>query len=110
MENGLADDPAMELEDEAFTDFAFETHPEAYIDGGLLELGFEYKLEIVLTPDVQDLMSHRGDKQMEIIMESQAEYYENNPGVLLQHIEEAPHAFIIYYKILDRIIPNNVIK
>jgi hypothetical protein len=63
MENGLADNPAMELDDKTFTDFAFDTHPEAYINGGLLELGFEDKLEIALTPDVQDLMSPGGVKQ-----------------------------------------------
>jgi hypothetical protein len=43
-------------------------------------------------------------------MERQAEYYQANPGVLLQHIYEAPHAFIIYYKVLERYMPDNVVK
>ncbi len=110
MEDGLANNPAMELDDNSFTDFAFNTHPEAYIQGGLLELGFEDKLEIVLTPDFQDLGSSRGGKQMRTIMKRQTEYYQDNPDVLLNHIKNAPHALVFYYKLIERVIPNNVIK
>lgn len=98
------------MNDEAFTDFAFDTHPEAYIGGGLLELGFEDKLQIVMTPDTQDLVSARGMKQMQIIMGRQFEYYNKNTEVLLQHIKESPNAFVIYYQLFERYMPNNVVK
>jgi RHS repeat-associated protein len=110
IEDKIFEDPSIELNDERFTKFAFESHPGAYIAGGLLELGFEDKLEITLTPDFKDLFSQLGLQQAKTVMERQFDYYGRHPGVLLQHLREAPHAAVLYYKVMEKFLSVDVIK
>lgn len=57
-------DPAayakLELDDDAATDFYYDTHPEAYIVSGLASLPPRDLLEIASTPDKEDLTTFRG--------------------------------------------------
>jgi RHS repeat-associated protein len=110
IEDKVLQEPSIELNDNYFTKFAFESHPDAYIQGGLLSLGFEDKLDIVLTPDVQDLVSPLGVKQAQIIMTRQIAFYNSNPSMLLKHIIDAPSAAVIFFKLMERFMPDNVIK
>lgn len=61
-------DPAgfdrLEQDNQAFRSFAFDTHPEAYWDAGLIELPVADLLTIGLTPDTEDLLSWFGILQV----------------------------------------------
>jgi hypothetical protein len=63
-----AEDPAafdqLEQNDAAFKRFAYDTHPKAYVDAGLLKLPASDLVKIGLTPDGGDLFSRDGAKQM----------------------------------------------
>lgn len=54
----------LELEPERFADFAFETHPEAYLEAALAELPLRDLILIGSTPDAQDLFSQRARAQI----------------------------------------------
>ncbi len=55
---------ALELRPEDFRSFAFSTHPQAYLDAGLASLPPVDVIHIVDTPDLKDLMSHDGLRQV----------------------------------------------
>jgi hypothetical protein len=61
-------DPAafakLEENNEAFRRFAYDGHPRAYIDSGLLELPVQDLQKIGRTPDFSDLLSKDGLKQV----------------------------------------------
>ncbi|MCC6559267.1 MAG: DUF4150 domain-containing protein [Polyangiaceae bacterium] len=57
MEDGLMEDPSIEGDSDKFREFAFETHPDAYVDAGLHEISAEDKLEVALTPDMKEWLS-----------------------------------------------------
>jgi hypothetical protein len=44
----------LELNDEKFKSFAFKTHPLAYLDGGLADLGLVYMSKIARQPNIQE--------------------------------------------------------
>jgi hypothetical protein len=64
IESHRAADPlgyvTLEKDDAAFTKFAFETHPDAYLNSGLDELGPGDLLLIGTTPEVADLVGPGG--------------------------------------------------
>lgn len=47
-----------------FRDFAYDTHPKAYLDGGLDELPAWDLVKILATPDLGDILSISGIKQV----------------------------------------------
>lgn len=63
-----AADPAgfaqLERDPAAFKAFAFGTHPDAYIQGGLFDLPASDLLKIGTTPELRDLLSPDGIKQV----------------------------------------------
>jgi hypothetical protein len=54
----------LELEPERLADFAFDTHPEAYLQAGLAELPLRDLILIGSTPDAQDILSARARAQI----------------------------------------------
>ncbi len=68
IENLRAKDPAkfaeLERDPDAFRKFAFESHPKAYLDAGLLDLPAQDLKTILFTPDSKDLQSDDGLRQV----------------------------------------------
>ncbi|MEO9801589.1 MAG: RHS repeat-associated core domain-containing protein, partial [Reichenbachiella sp.] len=65
METGLQENPAMELDNPSFHSFAFDTHVPAYTKGDLLkDLSFSDQWKILRTPDMSDLFSSDGIRQV----------------------------------------------
>ncbi len=68
IEDRLARDPdafdSLEKDDDAFRAFAYATHPDAYLSGGLAGLGPGDLAQIALTPDLGDLATVDGVSQI----------------------------------------------
>lgn len=68
IEDKRAADPAgfadLELNDDAFKRFAYDTHPAAYTDCGLLQLPAGDLWKIARTPDLSDLLTGDGITQV----------------------------------------------
>ncbi len=81
MEKKRAADPAafdrLERNDEAFRQFAFSTHPAAYLDAGLGKLPLSDLIKIGAGPDLEDILNPAGLEQVETtavqVAESKAE-------------------------------------
>jgi hypothetical protein len=58
----------LEEKDEAFTDFAYGTHPDAYVEAGICELSKQDQMRIAWGPDSQDVWSPRGQAQIEEVV------------------------------------------
>lgn len=54
----------LEQDPERFADFAFDTHPEAYLEAGLAGLPLRDLILIGTTPDAQDILSNRARAQI----------------------------------------------
>ena len=54
MEQGLQNNPELELDSKQFREFAFDTHPKAYLDAGLADLSLSDWYEIAKTPDIKE--------------------------------------------------------
>lgn len=72
MEAERARDPLgfarLERDDERFLDFAYGTHPDAYLAAGLDQLPLRDLLIIGTTPDARDLLSARGRAQIQTVL------------------------------------------
>lgn len=82
MEDKLVNDPKIEFNDNKFYNFAFDSHPKAYEDGGLFDLGPQDLLLIGLTPDTDDLLSPEGLKQAAQIAKDYIEFERKKLGVV----------------------------
>lgn len=60
IERKLAEDPAIELDDEAFKDFAFKSHTKVYEETHAMELCLADKTAIVGCMDIKDLFGELG--------------------------------------------------
>ena len=58
----------LELDNDAFRRFAYDTHPAAYVDSGLLGLSVQDLTTVGLTPDVGDLLTKDGLTQVWDVM------------------------------------------
>jgi hypothetical protein len=63
LEAGLQNNPEMELDSGTFRDFAFDTHPSAYLESGLAKLPMGDWAKIAATPDFADLATISGISQ-----------------------------------------------
>lgn len=72
MEAERARDPLgfalLELDSEAFSDFAYSTHAPVYLDAGLASLPLRDLLIVGSTPDAQDILSPRGRAQVAAVI------------------------------------------
>ena len=73
IEKALKNDPTIENDNERFNQMAFDSHPKAYLDSGLLELPLSDKMKIALTPDLEDIITRTGMKQVGAILEAQVD-------------------------------------
>jgi len=83
----------IELNNKRFTDFAFDSHVEAYEKAGVLKLPIMDKMKILLTPDAKDLFSNRGLEQATLIAKHQIEYYIKHPAFAIQQAKEVKENF-----------------
>lgn len=60
----------LELDNHAFTAFAYATHPQAYVDAGLLTLPATDLVRIGLTPDIRDLATADGLSQIADVLKA----------------------------------------
>lgn len=67
IENKRREDPEafdrMEQDPTAFREFAFSTHPDAYLKAGLKHLPLKDKARVAVTPDLKDLIRPSGLRQ-----------------------------------------------
>jgi hypothetical protein len=54
----------LERDPEAFKKFAYDSHPDAYVDSGLYKLPAQDLLKIGTTPDLRDLLTKDGVRQV----------------------------------------------
>lgn len=89
----LADGANFERNNTAFTEFAFDSHVDAYWNENgsvkLHQLGTLDLVNILLTPDANDLFSQNGLVQVGRISGKFIDYFSDNPQVLQDRIEEA---------------------
>ncbi len=85
----LTFDPYLELDNDAFKNFAFKSHVGAYESAGVLNLSVMDKVQIVLTPDPWDLFSKEGIEQALQVGYDQAKVYAKNPLFAYEQIREA---------------------
>lgn len=68
IEDRLKQDPAafdrLERDDKAFLEFAYDSHPRAYLDAGMERLPIKDLVRIGFTPDVRDLATLNGLEQV----------------------------------------------
>lgn len=69
---GGCDFNALEEDEGAFQSFAYDTHVNAYLDAGLLRLPLQDLTSIGLTPDVKDLLSSDGLRQVAEVLKRTA--------------------------------------
>lgn len=60
IEAELARNPEIELDDEAFTAFAYATHSRAYLDAGLTRLPVDDLIRVAVTPNLRDTLNKAG--------------------------------------------------
>ena len=62
IEDELARNPGIELDDEAFTAFAYDTHSSSYLDAGLTDLPIADLIRVAVTPNLSDTLNAKGIK------------------------------------------------
>jgi hypothetical protein len=62
IEDELLRHPDIELDDEAFTAFAYDTHSRAYLDAGLTDLPIDDLIRVAVTPNLSDTLNAKGIK------------------------------------------------
>lgn len=91
MEQGLRNNPNIELNNSKFQQFAFSSHVPAYVNAGILGLDFLDKTYILTTPDIKDLLTPLGIQQVKTIADLQTRYYIQNPSAALNHLSKLPY-------------------
>lgn len=104
LSNILIENPGIELDESLLKEKAFESHVDAYIESGLLELPMSDKIQILFTVDFKDsVLDPLGREQILIVGEKQLEYYidcsyefiRKEAIYFQEHVEE------IYNKVVD---------
>ena len=84
LEHQLQSDPTIENDPKRLMSVAFKTHPEAYLEGGLLKLSVGDKLKIILTVEHEDLFSKLGRNQIYEVVKAQIDYYIKHPDACIK--------------------------
>lgn len=79
LERLIHSNPTLEDYPESLMVAAFRTHPEAYIEGGLLQLSIKDKLNIISAIEYEDLVSKLGRQQVAEVVKAQISYYIKHP-------------------------------
>ena len=85
IEDELASNPGIELDDEAFTAFAYDTHSRAYLDAGLTDLPIADLIRVAVTPNLSDTLNAKGIK---VITETAAIVAEDKLAAAMDAPEE----------------------
>lgn len=91
IEEILRNNQNIELDEEQFRKAAFNSHAEAYLEAGILDLQLPDKIEIFLTVDIDDLFKPEGMQQVGDVLANQIIYYIAHPNAALddaQYIKE----------------------
>lgn len=83
IEEILRDNENIELDEEQFRKAAFNSHAEAYLEAGILDLQLPDKIEIFLTVDIDDLFKPEGMQQVGDVLACQIIYYIAYPDAAL---------------------------
>ncbi len=94
----------VELRNDEFRDFAFATHPDAYLDAGLTSIPISDKIKVSMTPDFKEWGSGATWEQAMIVMEEQIDDWytrakegaEEAKQVIQDAVEEAEKYLEIY--------------
>lgn len=92
----LDKDHYIEKEPGRFMKAAFESHVQAYIDGGILTLSMTDKVDILLTVYPEDLLSPLGIEQAKAVAIKQFEYYNKYPAFKYEQYCEFMLKYPIY--------------
>ncbi|WP_081415608.1 DUF4280 domain-containing protein [Aquimarina latercula] len=65
----------VELRNEEFRDFAFATHPDAYLKAGLASIPIKDKIKVSMTPDFKEWGSGATWEQAMIVLEEQIDHW-----------------------------------
>lgn len=84
LECQLQSDPTIEDNPERLMAVAFKTHPDAYLEGGLLNLNVGDKLKIIMTVEYEDIISKLGRNQIYEVVKAQIDYYIKHPDVCIK--------------------------
>lgn len=76
----LARNPEIELNDQAFTEFAYATHSRAYLDAGLTSLPVDDLIRVAVTPNLRDTLNRKG---LAVIAETAEEVARDKLAALL---------------------------
>lgn len=99
----------VEIRNDDFRDFAFATHPDAYLDAGMTGIPISDKIKVSLTPDFKEWGSGKTWEQAIIVMEEQIKdwYTQAEEGVkeaqrvLEQAVVEAEKYLELYKDSMD---------
>lgn len=80
LEAQIQANPTIESNLNNLTEAAFKSHPEAYIEGGILQLDMIDKLKIVTTIKFKDIISQLGREQVAAVVSAQIRYYIKHPS------------------------------
>lgn len=64
LEDGLQADPSLELDSDVFREFAFGTHPSAYLESGFADLPIRDLIEIAKQPELSEYLDAETWKQI----------------------------------------------
>lgn len=74
----LIENPDIEHSPDLLRELAFQSHVDAYLDSGLLDLDMHDKITITLSIDLVDLLNNEGISQVNAIIDKQIEHYWDN--------------------------------
>jgi len=78
----------LELRNEEFKDFAFATHPDAYLDAGLTSIPIKDKIKVSMTPDFKEWGSGATWEQAMIVFEEQIDDWYNQAKAGVKEAQE----------------------
>ncbi len=78
----------IELRNDEFRDFAFATHPDAYLDAGLTSIPIADKMKVTMTPDFKEWGSGATWEQAFIVMEEQIDHWYEQAEKGVQEAQE----------------------
>lgn len=107
----------LERDPEAFREFAFGSHPDAYVNSGLYDLPVQDLLVIAATPDVQDVLSMEGINQSlitvgklnisdvpEMAWDTTVQYFKDTGPFGLTPLGPTIEGFVQGEKLIDRVL------
>jgi RHS repeat-associated protein len=97
IENQLKINPEIESDNSDFQNFAYDSHVAAYENAGLFKLPISDMVKIVNTPDIDDILSAEGIRQIGQVATDYYDYAKKNPTlVTAQFFQFALQLYIFF--------------